>query len=48
MKSLHKSGDGMFTIDALIEDVRVSLMSGITPVVPPVKVSEAVKSGDVK
>lgn len=47
-KSLHKGGDGMFTLDELIEDVPTSLMNGITPVVPPVKMSEAVKSGDVK
>jgi NAD(P)-dependent dehydrogenase (short-subunit alcohol dehydrogenase family) len=47
-KSLHKGGDGMFTIDELIEDVPVSLMSGIVRVVPPVKMSEAVKSGDLK
>jgi 3-oxoacyl-[acyl-carrier protein] reductase len=48
LKSLHKGGDGMFTIDELIEDVPVSLMNGIVPIVPPVKLSEAVKSGDVK
>src|ERR1043166_2343061 len=47
-KSLHKGDDGMFTIDELIETVPGSLMSGIVPVVPPVKMSEAVKSGDVK
>ena len=47
-KSLHKGGDGMFTIDELIEDVPVSLMNGIVPVVPPVKMSEAAKSGDLK
>jgi NAD(P)-dependent dehydrogenase (short-subunit alcohol dehydrogenase family) len=47
-KSLHKGGDGMFTIDELLEDVPQSLMSGIVPVAPPVKMSEAVKSGDVK
>lgn len=47
-KSLHKGGDGMFTIDELIEAVPGSLMNGIIPVVPPVKVSEAVKSGDLK
>ena len=46
--SLCKGGDGMFTIDELIEDVPNSLMSGITPVVPPVKMSEAVKAGDLK
>lgn len=47
-KSLHKGGDGMFTIDELIEAVPGSLMNGITPVVPPVKRSEAVKAGDLK
>ena len=48
LKSLHKGGDGMFTVDELIETVPGSLMNGITPVVPPVKMSEAVKAGDVK
>ncbi|MGH8619751.1 MAG: SDR family NAD(P)-dependent oxidoreductase [Burkholderiales bacterium] len=47
-KSLHKGGDGLFTVDELIETVPGSLMNGITPVVPPVKMSEAIKSGDVK
>jgi NAD(P)-dependent dehydrogenase (short-subunit alcohol dehydrogenase family) len=47
-KSLHKGGDGMFTIEELMEDVPQSLMSGIVPVVPPVKMSAAVKSGDVR
>ena len=43
-----QGGDGMFTVDELIEAVPTSLMNGITPVVPPVKVSEAVKAGDAK
>jgi len=47
-KSLHKGGDGMFTVDELIETVPGSLMNGITPVVPPVRMSEAVKAGDAK
>src|SRR5688572_23536850 len=47
-KSLHKGGDGMFTVDELIETVPGSLMNGITPVVPPVKMADAVKAGDVK
>ncbi len=47
-RSLHKGDDGMFTIDELIETIPGSLMSGIVPVVPPVKMSEAVKSGDMK
>jgi hypothetical protein len=38
----------MFTIDELIEDVPVSLMNAIVPVVPPVTMSEAAKSGDLK
>ena len=46
-RSLHKGDDGMFTVDDLIETVP-GLMSGIVPVVPPVKMSEAVKSGDLK
>lgn len=47
-KFLHKGGDGMFTVDELIQAVPGSLMNGIVPVVPPVKSSEAVKSGDVR
>ena len=47
-KSLHKGGDGMFTVDELIETVPGSLMNGIVPVVPPVRMSDAVKSGDMK
>jgi NAD(P)-dependent dehydrogenase (short-subunit alcohol dehydrogenase family) len=45
-KFLYKGGDGMFTVDELIETVPGALMSGIVPVVPPVKMSDAVKSGD--
>jgi hypothetical protein len=37
----------MFSVDELIESVP-GLMSGIVPVVPPVKMSEAVKAGDEK
>jgi 3-oxoacyl-[acyl-carrier protein] reductase len=48
LKALHKGGDGMFTVDELIETVPGSLMSGIVPVVPPVRMEEAVKAGDVK
>ena len=33
-------------VDELIEDVPASLMNGIVPVVPPVKMSEAVKAGE--
>jgi hypothetical protein len=38
----------MFTLDELIEDAPVSLMNGTVPVAPPVKMSEAAKSGDLK
>ena len=48
LRSLYKGGDGMFTVDELIETVPGSLMNGITPVVPPVKKSEAVKAGEAK
>ena len=47
-RSLYKGGDGMFTVDELVETVPGSLMNGITPVVPVVKRSEAVKAGDLK
>ena len=47
-KSLHKGGDGKFTLDELIEAIPGSLMNGIVPVVPPVKMSEAVRAGDEK
>ncbi len=47
-KTLHKGVDGMFTLDELIEAVPGSLMNGITPVVPPVKKSEAVKASEAK
>lgn len=43
---LYKGGDGMFSVDELIETIPGSLMSGIVPVVPPVKMSEAVKAGE--
>ena len=42
LKGHWKGGDGMFTVDELIETVPGSLMSGIVPVVPPVKVGEQV------
>ncbi len=47
-RSLYKGDDGMFTVVELIETVPGSLMNGITPVVPVVKRSEAVKAGDLK
>jgi 3-oxoacyl-[acyl-carrier protein] reductase len=46
-RSLFKGGDGMFSVDDLIETIP-GLMSGVVPVVPPVKKEDAVKSGDVK
>ena len=46
-RSLFKGGDGMFSVDDLIETIP-GLMSGVNPVVPPVKMADAVKSGDVK
>jgi 3-oxoacyl-[acyl-carrier protein] reductase len=45
---LHKGGDGMFSVDELIETIPATLMNGIVPVVPPVKMSEAVKAGEAK
>jgi hypothetical protein len=39
--------DEFGTIDILVEDVPVSLMNGIVPVVPAVKISEAAKSSDL-
>ena len=47
-KWLHKGGDGLFTVDELIETVPGTLMNGIVPVVPPVKMSEAVKASEAK
>src|SRR5688572_27759745 len=46
-RSLFKGDDGMFSVDDLIETIP-GLMSGVVPVVPPVKMSDAVKAGDVK
>ena len=46
--SLCKGDDGMFDLEELINDVPNSLMSGVPHVVPPVKMSEAVRAGDVK
>ena len=47
-KFLHKGGDGMFTIDELMETVAGSLMSGIVPVVPQVKMADAVSANAAK
>ena len=48
LRSLYKGDDGMFTVDELIETVPGSLMNGITPIVPVVKHSEAVKASEAK
>jgi hypothetical protein len=47
-KFLHKGDDGLFTVEELIETVPGSLMSGIVPVVPPVKMADAVSSNAAK
>jgi 3-oxoacyl-[acyl-carrier protein] reductase len=44
---LHKGGNGMFTVDELMESVP-GLMSGIVPVAPQIKMSEAVKASEEK
>jgi hypothetical protein len=38
----------MFSVDELIEIVPGSLMNGIVPVVPPVKMADAIKAGESK
>jgi 3-oxoacyl-[acyl-carrier protein] reductase len=48
LRVLHKGGDGMFSVDELIEIVPGSLMNGIVPVVPPVKKADAIKAGESK
>jgi 3-oxoacyl-[acyl-carrier protein] reductase len=48
LRVLHKGGDGMFSVDELIEIVPGSLMNGIVPVVPPVKMADAIKAGESK
>lgn len=45
-KALHKGDDGLFTVDELIEAVPGTLMNGIVPVVPPVKMADAVKASE--
>jgi 3-oxoacyl-[acyl-carrier protein] reductase len=44
---LHKGGDGMFTVDELMESVP-GVMGGIVPVVPHVKMKDAVKASEEK
>lgn len=46
-KTLTNDGS-LFTIDELAERIPATIMSGIVPVVPPVKMADAVKSGDLK
>jgi 3-oxoacyl-[acyl-carrier protein] reductase len=43
---LHKGGDGMFTVNELIETIPGSLLNGVVPVVPPVRMADAVKAGE--
>ena len=46
---LHKwSDEGMFTVDELIESVPGALMAGVAPVVPVVKMADAVRAGEKK
>jgi 3-oxoacyl-[acyl-carrier protein] reductase len=47
-KWLTKGGDGMFSVEELMETVPGTLMNGIVPVVPPVKMADAVKAGEKK
>ena len=46
---LHKwSEEGMFTVDELMQSVPAALMGGVTPVVPVVKMADAVSSTAAK
>ena len=47
-KFLHKGDDGMFTVEELLENVPGSLMNDIVPVVPVVKMKDAVSSNAAK
>lgn len=47
-KWLTKGDDGMFSVEELMETVPGTLMNGIVPVVPPVKMADAVKAGEKK
>jgi hypothetical protein len=38
----------VFTVDQLIELIPATVASGVTPVVPPVRMQDAIKSTDVK
>jgi 3-oxoacyl-[acyl-carrier protein] reductase len=42
------SDEGMFTVDELIQSVPNALMAGVTPVVPVVKMADAVRAGEKK
>ena len=35
MKALHKGGDGLFTIDELVEEIPSTVMSEVARVAPP-------------
>ena len=41
LKTLTKGGDGMFTLEELRSDIPLTIMSGIVPVVPVVKMKDA-------
>ena len=45
---LHKGDEGLFTVEELIQTVPGTLMSGIVPVVPPVKMADAIRAGEMK
>jgi 3-oxoacyl-[acyl-carrier protein] reductase len=46
-RAIYNDGS-LFTVGELIERVPTTIMVGLTPVVPPVKMKDAVKSGDLK
>ncbi len=46
-KALFNDGS-VFTIDELIERVPTTIMVGVTQVVPPVKMQDAVKASEMK
>ena len=46
-KTLTNDGS-VFTVDQLIELIPATVMSGVTPVVPTVRMQDAIKSTDVK
>lgn len=46
-RAIYNDGS-LFTVDELIQRIPTTIMVGLTPVVPPVKMQDAVKSGDLK